>query len=322
VRSSIGVSRTQLRRWEQYYADSGSVWRNADRRNKHHDACEYDRQLMDGLIYLVRNHPHALLREHAEMLKIMSQDPAGDMTRVRFSKSTVDRHLRRLGFSRKKILRLFRESTEERRRQHAIVRQRIPRRCIVSVDETHTDGSDVFRLYGRSLTHERSHLRDRDPRSVPRTSTTMAVSSQGRILGFMSLVVREKALTGADWRLFLQHLFPKLGVYTPGAPWDLQPDNCVVMFDNAPIHDADGDAFMTANGIAFLRLPPYSPDMQPIEGVFNDFKVIIRNLVYHNQALVDDPHLLQAMAASFLSQRHIVGQFDRVDRVLAAVRAH
>ena len=321
VHSSIGVKRTQLKRWEQYYADSGSVWRNVDRHNKHHDACRYDRQLMDGIIYLVRTHPQALLREHSQMLKVMSEDPEGDMTRLRYSKSTVDRHLHRLGFTRKKILRLFRESSEERRRQHAVVRQRIPRRCIVSVDETHTDGSDVFRLYGRSLTHERSRLLDRDPRSVPRTSTTMAVSSDGRILGFMSVVVRERALTGADWRLFLQHLFPKLGVYTPGAPWHLQPDNCVVMFDNAPIHDADGDAFMTANGVSFLRLPPYSPDMQPIEGVFNDLKVIIRNLVYQNPALVDDPHLLQALAASFLSQRHIVGQFDRVDRVLAAVRA-
>ena len=78
---------------------------------------------------------------------------------------------------------------------------------------------------------------------------------------------------------------------------------------------------MTANGVTFLRLPPYSPDMQPIEGVFNDLRVIIRNLVYNEQDLVDDPHLLQAMAASFLSQRHIIGQFDRVDRVLAAVRA-
>ena len=80
-----------------------------------------------------------------------------------------------------------------------------------------------------------------------------------------------------------------------------------MMSDNAPIHDADGDAFMTANVVAFLRLPPYSPDMQPIEDVFNDFLVIIKILVYLNQALVDDPHLLQAMAASFLSQRHIVG---------------
>jgi len=321
VHESIGVKRTQLKRWEGYYALHVSVWRNPERKNKHGDACEYDLQLMNALVTLVRNHPQALLREPALMLKLMSQDHAGDMTELPFSKSTVNRHLRRLGFTRKTILRLFRESTEERRRQHALVRQRIPRRCIVSVDETHTDGSNVFRLYGRTLSRERSNLRDRDPRSVPRTSTTMAVSSDGRVLGLMSVIARQKALTGADWRLFLQHLFPKLGVYMAGASWHLQPDNCVVMFDNAPIHDADGNAFMTANGVTFLRLPSYSPDMLPIEGVFNDLKVIIRNLINNEQDLVDDPHLLQAMAASFLSQRQIIGQFDRVDRVCAAVRA-
>jgi len=47
VRSSIGVSHTQLRRWEHYNADSGSARRNAERRDKHHEACEYDGQLMD-----------------------------------------------------------------------------------------------------------------------------------------------------------------------------------------------------------------------------------------------------------------------------------
>jgi len=316
---SIGVKRTQLKRWEGYYSQHGSVWRNSERKNKHGDACEYDLPLMNALVTLVRSNPRALLREHAHMLKLMREDHVGDMTELRFSKSTVDRHLRRLGFTRKMILGLFRDSTEERRRQQALVRQRIPRRCIVSVDETHTDALDVFRLYGRALRQERSNLRDRNPRSVPRTSTTMAVSSNGRILGFMSVIVRQMALTGADWCLFLQQLFPTLGVYMPGAPWHLQPDNCVVMFDNAPIHDADGDAFMTANGVTFLRLAPYSPDMQPIEGVFNDLEVIIRSLVYNEQDLVDDPHLLQAMAASFLTERHIIGQFDCVDRVLAAV---
>ena len=200
----------------------GSVWRDPERKKKHGDAYKYELQLMNALVPLVRNHPRALLREHAHMLKLMSQDHAGDMTELRFSERTVDRHLRRLGVTRKKILRLFRESTEERLRQHALVRQRIPRRCIVSVDETHTDGSDVFRLYGRTLSQERSNLHDRDPRSVPRTSTTMAVSCDERVLDFMSVIVRQEALTGADWRLFHQHLLPKLGVSMPGAPWHLQ----------------------------------------------------------------------------------------------------
>jgi len=55
---------------------------------------------MDKLIYHIRNYPHALLCEHAEMPKMISQGSARDMVRVRIAKSPVDRHLRRLGFSR------------------------------------------------------------------------------------------------------------------------------------------------------------------------------------------------------------------------------
>jgi len=46
----------------------------------------------------------------------------------------------------------------------------------------------------------------------------MAVSSAGRVFGVMSVIVRQKTLTGADWRHFLQHLFHMLGVYMPGVP--------------------------------------------------------------------------------------------------------
>jgi len=149
----------------------------------------------------------------------------------------------------------------------------------------------------------------------------MAVSCDERVLDFMSVIVRQKALTGADWRIFFFSPPPQAWCFYAWGAIALATGHCVVMFDNAPIHDADGDAFMTANGFTFLRIPPYSPDMQPIEGVFNDLKVIIRNLVYNEQDLVNDPHLLQAMAASYLSQRHNIGRFDRVDRVLASVRA-
>jgi len=131
----------------------------------------------------------------------------------------------------------------------------------------------------------------------------MAVSADGRILGFQSFIVRDGGLKAADWRLFLQLLIPKLGVYVPGHPWHLQASNCVVMFDNAPIHTVGGDTFLANNGVPILRLPAYSPDLQPIEGLFNDLKVIIRNLVYVQPDLLDNPHLLQARAASFITRR-------------------
>jgi len=276
---------------------------------------------MTAMVHLVREHPRALLREHSEMVKLMRNHPSGEFIALRASKSIIDRHLHKLGLPLKRSLRLLRESSAAVRRVHALVRDNIPGRCIVSVDETQTDGGDVFRLYGRALARERDNVHGREPRSVPRTSTTMAVSSDGRILGFQSVVVGRGALTSADWRLFLQLLIPKLGVYVPGRPWSQQSNHCVVLFDNAPIHNDGGDTILGNNGVPFLRLPPYSPDLQPIEGVLNDLKIVIWNLVYVMPDLLDDPHLLQATAASKLSRRQIIGQFDRVRKVIESIIA-
>jgi len=90
---------------------------------------------------------------------------------------------------------------------------------------------------------------------------------------------RDGGLKAADWRLFLQLLIPKLGVYVPGWPWHRQLSDCVVMFTNAPIHNVTDDTFLRNNGVPFWRLPAYSPDLKLIECVFNDLKVNIRNLV-------------------------------------------
>jgi len=91
--------------------------------------------------------------------------------------------------------------------------------------------------------------------------------------------------------------------------------------DNALIHDAAGDTFLGNNGVPFLQLPTYSPDLQPIEGVFNDLKTIIRDLVDVRPELLDQPHYMQATAASMLTLRQIIGQFDRVDVVIASILA-
>jgi len=48
---------------------------------------------------------------------------------------------------------------------------------------------------------------------------------------------------------------------------------------------------------------------------------VIRNLVYVMPDLLDDPHLLQATAASKLSRRQIIGPFDRVRKVLESIIA-
>jgi len=63
-----------------------------------------------------------------------------------------------------------------------------------------------------------------------------------------------------------------MNTYIPGLAWEMQPDACVVLYANASIHDHWGDEYMQANGIHYVRLPPYSPNLQPIEGVFAELK--------------------------------------------------
>jgi len=211
----IGVKSAQLERWIRYWRASQSVWRVPERQNLHADSCWLDNQLLRAVLGLVREHPLALLREHSAMLTAIRSTP--EFSEIKVSKSTVDRMLRRLGYTRKVIIRLYHAANPERRRQHAVLRQMACTRCIVSIDETHTDGRDVLRRCGRSLRHERLDLRDLDPCVFERVSTTMAVGADEKFLGLHS-VICERALTSHDWLLFLGRLLPALGRYSPGVP--------------------------------------------------------------------------------------------------------
>ena len=58
----------------------------------------------------------------------------------------------------------------------------------------------------------------------------------------------------------------------------LQPDDIVVM-DNLPAHKiAAVRAAIAKAGAQFFLLPPYSPDMNPIEMAFAKFKTLLRQL--------------------------------------------
>jgi len=58
----------------------------------------------------------------------------------------------------------------------------------------------------------------------------------------------------------------------------LQPGQVVVM-DNLPAHKSSQvDRLVESAGARVLRLPPYSPDYNPIEMAIAKIKVILRNL--------------------------------------------
>ena len=98
-------------------------------------------------------------------------------------------------------------------------------------------------------------------------SLLMCISSSGIMLHD----VKDGGYKAADFVVFIQalsHLFPQV-----------QTRQVCLVMDNAPIHRAAEDTDnILDNNVRHLFLPPYSPDLNPIENVFGVLKKRYRRL--------------------------------------------
>jgi transposase len=132
--------------------------------------------------------------------------------------------------------------------------------CFVFLDETGTTTA-MTRLAGWGPRRER--LVDAAPAGHWNTTTVVAGL---RHEGLMAPCVLDGAMTGAVFRASVeQMLAPAL------APGD------VVVLDNLQVHKVAGvEEAIRAVGASLLYLPPYSPDLNPIEQLFAKLKALLR----------------------------------------------
>jgi len=85
--------------------------------------------------------------------------------------------------------------------------------------------------------------------------------------GLVAPLVLDRAMNGAAFRAYIEQML---------AP-TLQPDD-VVICDNLASHKVAGvREAIAARGASLLYLPPYSPDLNPIELVFSKLKRLLRS---------------------------------------------
>src|SRR5438270_481392 len=117
------------------------------------------------------------------------------------------------------------------------------------------------RLYGRSRRGER--LVGAVPHGHWHTTTFIAGLRQS---GIIAPMVLDGPMTGAAFRAYVEQAL---------AP-ALQPGDVVVM-DNLAAHKMAGiEEAIAAAGANLLYLPPYSPDLNPIEQFFAKLKALLR----------------------------------------------
>lgn len=94
--------------------------------------------------------------------------------------------------------------------------------------------------------------------------------------GRLYTMVRDDALDSLDSVAFLRHLLPHVS------------EKMLVIWDGSPIHKGQVRAYLADGGaqqIHLEQLPPYAPDLNPVEGVWHQLKnVEMRNLCCRNLA--------------------------------------
>ena len=130
----------------------------------------------------------------------------------------------------------------------------------VFLDETGA-ATNMTRRYGRCPSDQR--LVAAVPHGHWRTTTFIAGLRQ---TGVIAPLVLDGPMTGRAFRAYVeQFLAPVLG------PGD------VVVLDNLAAHKVDGIRQAIARaGASLLYLPPYSPDLNPIEQLFAKLKALLR----------------------------------------------
>ncbi len=130
----------------------------------------------------------------------------------------------------------------------------------VFLDETST-ATNMIRRYGRSLAGSR--LVAAVPHGHWRTTTFVAGLRQ---TGVVAPLVLDGPMTGTAFRAYVEQFL---------AP-ALEPGDVVVL-DNLAAHKVDGvRRAIAAAGASLLYLPPYSPDLNPIEQLFAKLKALLR----------------------------------------------
>lgn len=308
-----GCSLRAAHQWWENFERNGSPWNDDCIQNQHADSARFNATFLRALNSLVTAHPEIFLRELSSLFQRLEELPDWNRSWPT-SVTTLGLMLRQIGYSVKKVERLASERCLERMVDHCRLMRHIPDRCIVVADETHIKGDAMVRPRGRAKVGFPLEALAPDPRATKRFSSIVAISHSR---GILELSVNEvpPAQGGDDWALFCTSLATRMNAYVPGALWADQPDDCVLLYDNASVHTALADEILTMNGVFLLRLPPYCPNLSAVEPTFADYKREARNIAYHHPDL---PHrLLHVLSFASIPLATIQGHYREARREMS-----
>ena len=251
VAKTLFVSERTVLRYAERFNATGQVEKTVRRNGCCSKLSESDKYL---LIDLILSNPGIFLRElQAELQK------EGCHVDV----STICRAVNKIGLSRQKIT--------LRAQFIAAEMSAFDPAMILWIDETGCDRRNALRQYGygiRGLAPQDHQLQLRGVRY-----SAIGILSMD---GVQDVYITENTVNGDTFLDFLYtQLLPLL------MPFDGINHNSIVVLDNASIHHTDAAVNAICGVGALVRfLPPYSPDLNPIECVFGEVNSFCKQITY------------------------------------------
>lgn len=227
-----------------------------------------------------RNGPQALLGDFEKIIlvRLLSENPSiylyelqqelERMFGVSISVSTICKTVRSMGFTRKAIHHIALQQSEQLRAEFMATISVYDPEMIIWVDESGCDRRNSARKYGYSL----RGTPVRDHRLLCRGKRYSAIPVVS-VEGIHDVYLAEGSVDGEKFEHFVQQcLLPVL------MPFNAVNPRSVVVMDNASIHHVQPvvDLIERQAQAKLIFLPPYSPDLNPVEEVFSKVKYIMK----------------------------------------------
>ena len=194
--------------------------------------------------------------------------------------STICRFLNKSRFTRKKMRQVAIQRSEELRAKYFAEVALYDSSMLIFIDETGSNRKDAMRKFGYSLIGQRCEAKRLLARGQ-RVSSIAALSSEGILdVKFVHGNVNSEIFSQFIELYVLPHLLPFNGTNC----------NSIVVMDNAS-RIAD---LICSVGALLVYLPPYSPDLNPIEEAFSSVKAYLKA----NEDIVSNKELLEQVLLS------------------------
>lgn len=222
------------------------------------------------ILHLVVEKPGILLREvQTELLQVLL---------LEVDISTICRFLRENGFTRQKLRYIALQRDDYLRQKFVLDVPVYEPHMLIFLYETGADRRNILRKYGYSMRGKPAQKHAWFVRGE-RVSGIAIIS----VSGLLDVSVVKGTVDGDKFYHFvLKYLLPHL------MPFNGVNSHSVVILDNCAIHHVEEITSMIEDVGALVQfLPPYSPDMNPIEEMFSKVKTEMKHMEASMTSIMD-----------------------------------